>query len=306
MGLGLGWVPGLPDASGGPRSDGPRETGNDMATDRPPRRWPRRLAPWAAVLGALYLSAVAALWWEQEGLLFHPEPLPMDHRFRFGADVQETWVEVPGARLNALHLRLPNPDGVVFFLHGNAGNLETWFTAAPLFRQANFDLFMPDYRSFGKSTGRIEDQAQLEADVRAAWESVAPLYQHKRRVIYGRSLGTGLAASLAAEVQPELTVLVSPYQSMAALAAEHYPWVPTAVLRYPLRTDAALARIKTPVLLFHGDRDGLIPPVHSERLRELAPNATLVRLAGAGHDDVHEFPEYLDALRAALVPPGGG
>lgn len=277
-----------------------------MATDRPPQRWWHTLAPWAAALGALYLSAVAGLWWDQEGRLFHPEPLPADHRFAFGADVHETWIEVPGARLNALHLRLPRPDGVVFFLHGNSGNLEDWFTATPAFRQANFDLFMLDYRGFGKSTGRIEGQAQLEADVRAAWDAMAPLYRGKRRVIYGRSLGTGLAALLAAEVQPELTVLVSPYESMEALAAEHYPWVPTAVLRYPLRTDKALARVKTPVLLLHGDRDTLIPPSHSERLLAVALDATLIRVVGAGHDDVHEFPAYLDALRAALRRLGGG
>ncbi|HSQ08732.1 MAG TPA: alpha/beta fold hydrolase [Chromatiaceae bacterium] len=130
-----------------------------MTTNFRPGHWLRGLVPWAAALGALYLTLVAALWWGQEGLLFHPEPLPAGHRFDFGPDVHETWVEVPGARLNALHLRLPDADGVVLFLHGNAGNLKTWFTAVQLFRRANFDLFMPDYRGFGKSTGRIEGQA---------------------------------------------------------------------------------------------------------------------------------------------------
>jgi pimeloyl-ACP methyl ester carboxylesterase len=277
-----------------------------MTVDFRPSLWVHRLVPWAAALGALHLSLVAALWWGQEGLLFHPEPLPLDHRFDFGPDVHETWVEVPGARINALHLRLPDPEGVVLFLHGNAGNLETWFTAAPAFRRANFDLVMPDYRGFGKSTGRIEGQAQLEADVRAVWDAVSSAYQGKRRVIYGRSLGTGLAALLAAQVQPDLTVLVSPYQSMAVLAAEKYPWVPGAVLRYPLRTDWALRLVKTPVLLFHGDRDTLIPPVHSVRLQELIPGATLRWVAGAGHDDLHGFSAYLGALGAALASLGEG
>jgi acetyl esterase/lipase len=81
--------------------------------------------------------------------------------------------------------------------------------------------------------------------VRAAWAAVAPRYAGKRVVLFGRSLGTGLAAGLAAELQPDLTVLVSPYTSLRALAAEHYRWVPTALLRYPLATDELLPRVRT-------------------------------------------------------------
>lgn len=267
--------------------------------------WLRLVFFLTAVSGLLYLGAVAALWWDQEGVLFRPVLLPSDHRFDFGDDVHETWIDVPGARLNALHLRLPNPDGVVIFLHGNSGNLETWFTAAPAFREANFDLFMPDYRGFGKSTGQIESQAQLEADVRAAWDAIAPLYPGKRHAVYGRSLGTGLAALLAADVQPDLTILVSPYRSMEAMAAQHYPWVPAAVLRYPLRTEEALARVKTPVLIFLGDRDTLIPPAQSEHLAMENPNVALIRVAGAGHDDLHRFSAYLDGLSDALARADG-
>jgi len=251
---------------------------------------------------ALYAAAIALLWWGQERLLFYPEKLPATHRFVMGADVHETWLDVPGARLNALHLRLPQPDGVVFFLHGNAGNLESWFVNADFYRRANLDLFMFDYRGYGKSSGHIESQAQLEADVRAAWASVAPRYAGQRRVIVGRSLGTALAAGLAAELQPELTVLVSPYTSMAALQRTHYPWVPASVLRYPLRTDAALARVKSPVLLAHGGIDTLIAPWHSEALRRVAPQAQLLLVPQAGHNDIHEFDSYLSTLGAALRP----
>jgi pimeloyl-ACP methyl ester carboxylesterase len=244
---------------------------------------------------------VAALWWGQERLLFHPLPLPAEHRFRIADDVHETWVDVPGARLNALHLRLPKPDGVVFFLHGNAGNLERWFVNVDFYRKANLDLFMLDYRGFGKSTGRIESEAQLEDDVRAAWTQVAPAYAGKKRVVYGRSLGSGLATALAAEAQPDLTILVSPYSSMVQLAAEKYPWVPAAVLRYPLRSDLMLPRVKGRVVLAHGDLDTLIPLQHSQRLQALAPTAELLLVPGAEHGNVHSFKVYLDGLRAALA-----
>ena len=255
---------------------------------------------------ALYAAVLGWLWFAQESLLFFPTPLPAGQRLALEPDVHELSIEVPGAQLSALQLRLPKPKGVVFFLHGNAGNLASWFVNAALYRRANFDLVMLDYRGYGKSTGRIENEAQLRADVRAAWAQVAPYYAGKRVVIYGRSLGTALAAGLAAELgqggqPPDLTVLVSSYSSMAALAAEHYPWVPQALLRYPLRTDEAVARIRSPLLLIHGERDTLIAPRHSEALRAVAPHARLLRIAGAGHDDVHQFGSYREGFGAALA-----
>jgi pimeloyl-ACP methyl ester carboxylesterase len=264
------------------------------------RRLGLTLMAWIVALLALYGALLALLWWGQERLLFIPQPLSPHHRFDFGPDVRERNIEVGGARLSALHLQLPAPRGVVFYLHGNAGNLQSWFTDPDFWRRANFDLFMIDYRGYGKSGGRIESEAQLHADVRAAWDTIAPAYAGKKRVLFGRSLGTGLVAALAVPVQPELTVLVSPYSSMRALAAEHYPWVPGALLRYPLDTGAAVGQLRTPVLLMHGERDTLIAPSHSEALRERNPQARLHRVKGAGHNDLQEFDDYRSALRAAL------
>jgi hypothetical protein len=159
---------------------------------------------------------------------------------------------------------------------------------------------MLDYRGYGKSTGSIDSEAQLHADAQAVWDDVAPRYKGRRVVFYGRSLGTGLAAELAAKVQPDLTMLVSPFTSMIALAKQHYPWVPEAVLRYPLRTDQQVARIRTPVLLLHGDRDQLIPLAHSQALLPLVPTARLVVVPGAGHGDLQAFDSYKQAVLEAL------
>jgi len=252
------------------------------------------------VLAGAYLAVLGLVWWGQERLIFMPSKLPAEHRFDFGADVHETWVEVPGARLHALHLRNREPRGIVFYLHGNAGNLDSWFSNADFYRRLNLDLYMLDYRGYGKSSGRIGSQAQLEADVRAAWAAISPRYAGLKRVVAGRSLGTGLAAGLAAEVQPELTLLISPYLSMAALAAEHYRWVPQALLRYPLRTDEALARVRSPILLVHGELDDVIAPWHSERLLRIVPHAERVVVGGAGHNDLQLVPDYLDALARRL------
>jgi len=251
-----------------------------------------------------YGAALAWLWFGQEKLLFAPTVLPAQLPLAKAADIHETWVDVAGARLSALHLRLPDPKGVVFFLHGNGGSLESWFVSPDFYRRANFDLFMIDYRGYGKSSGRIESQAQLQADVRTAWASIADRYRGRKLVLYGRSLGSGLAAALAVELatrEVDLTVLVSPYTSMAALTRDHYAWVPSALLRYPLRTDNLIGRIPNRILLVHGEQDALIAPRHSEQLKALVPRATLLGVPGAGHNDLQDFPVYLDGFAAALA-----
>lgn len=253
---------------------------------------------------ALYATILGWLWVRQEKLLFAPTVLPQSQVLASAPDIHEVTIDVPGARLSALHLRLPKPRGVVFFLHGNGGALDTWFVNPEYYRAVNFDLFMIDYRGYGKSSGRIQSEAQLQADVSAAWAGVAPQYMGRKVVIYGRSLGSGLAAGLAVEMSasraPDLTVLVSPYTSMAALAAEHYRWVPQWLLRYPMWTDRLIDRIRGPVLLIHGDNDPLISPSHSEALKALAPGAILIRISGAGHNDLQAFDTYLDAFANAL------
>lgn len=266
----------------------------------------RTLVSLAATAAAAYALVLALLWWGQEKLLFLPTPLPADHRFAFGDDVHETWIDVDGARLHALHLRRPQPAGVVFYLHGNAGNLQGWFTHADFYRRLNLDLFMIDYRGYGKSSGRITSEAQLHADVRAAWVAMQRAYGGTlpaRRIVAGRSLGTGPATLLANEVRPELLLLISPYSSLRALAAEHYGWVPQALLRYPLDTDAWIGRVRSPIVLVHGDRDDLIGPEHSRRLQALAPTARLLLVPGGGHNDLQELPAYLEGVAAALRGP---
>lgn len=262
-----------------------------------------------AAAGAVYTAAIGWLWFRQERLLFEPTPLPADHVLSTDPDVHEFTIDVPGAKLSAAQLRLPNPRGVVFFLHGNSGNLTDCLVDLDAFREVNFDVVMFDYRGYGKSSACIASEEQLRADVRFVWEYFAQQYQGKRVVVAGQSLGTALAAGLSAELTaagraPDLTLLVSPYSSMRALADEIFPWVnpwvPRQVLRYPLHTAEHAARPSGPLMLVHGDKDELIGIHHSETLCVAVPQAQLLRVEGAGHSDVHKFPSFRKALAGAL------
>ena len=164
---------------------------------------------------------------------------------------------------------------------------------------------MLDYRGFGKSTGHIEMEEQLHADALAVWQHVAPQYAGKKVVIYGRSLGSGLAAELTHTLEKagqhvDETILVSPYSSMRALVKDKYPFVPISLLCYPLRTDLVLPTLKSPVLLIHGDQDTLIPLSHSQMLQAFNEHSKLLIVQGAGHADIHKFAAYLEGYGAVL------
>ena len=255
-----------------------------------------------AIIPILVSSAFASfVYVSQEAMIFFPAPLPLDHQFVYDAAYEELTIPVDGAQINALHFRQPNPRGLIFFLHGNGGNLESWASDIDYYRRVNYDLFIFDYRGYGKSTGSIQSETQLHGDVRAAWNAVAPDYQEKPIVIYGRSLGTALAARLAVDVKPALLILVSPFKSMVAMGRQEYPFLPEWLLRYPLRTDKLIADIRTPTVFVHGDEDRLIPIAHTYELMGLAnTNAKLLLIEGAGHNDIHRFSSYLDGLTKAL------
>ena len=260
----------------------------------------RRGALSLLAIGAMvYLAIIAYVYFRQEKLIFQPMPLSPDHQFTI-PDVQELKVPVAGAELSALHLRLPNPKGIVYFLHGNGGNLQTWLTSVDFYRRVNYDLFIVDYRGYGKSSGQIESEAQLHTDVRTAWNMVATQYVGKKIVVYGRSLGTGLAVKLSSDIQPDLTILVSPYESLKAMGDAHYPWLPAMVNRYTMRTDEWLPAIKGAVMIEHGDVDTLIGLSHGERLTKIRSGTELVVVNGAGHNDIHKFPKYLETLSERL------
>lgn len=267
-----------------------------------------------ATLLVTFLVALAWLYFRQESLLFFPAPLPVNHQFDL-CGVTEEKIEVEGATLSALHYRQPGSaiaKGVIFFLHGNGGNLQNWLTSTEFYQRTGYDVFMMDFRGYGKSTGKIGSEAQLHADILVAWRQIENEYAGRKNVIYGRSLGTGLATSLVAKLAtdetgpgllsnaPALMVLVSPYASLQQIGKELYPWVPDFVMRYPMRTDQWLPQVRIPTLILHGARDELIPVSHARQLKAIRPETELVILPEANHNDMHMHAEYIETLAEHL------
>jgi pimeloyl-ACP methyl ester carboxylesterase len=248
----------------------------------------------SSVLAFLYVLLCTVLYFKQEKLLFGPTQLPVGYRFHFSGRFEERWTTAAdGTRLHGLLFHTPNAKGLIFYLHGNGGALDSWGDVAATYTALHYDVFLLDYRGYGKSGGTISNQAQLLADVDAAYRQLLPKYPESQPVIIGYSLGTGPATWLAARHQPRLLILQAPYFSMRDMAKRLYPFVPGFVLRYPMPTNELIGQVKAPIVLFHGNRDEVIPCASSMRLRTLLkPIDQLIILPGTRHNGMTDNPQY--------------
>ena len=258
----------------------------------------RKFARWLLLAApAVYILLCSGLYFQQNELIFRPEVLPADFRFNFPQSFSEVNVPVEGAHLNALHFTVAQPRGVVLFFHGNAGSLRRWGEVVESFTHRGYDLFAFDYRGYGKSSGKIKTQRQLHDDADRDYAYVRERYAAENIIVYGRSLGSGIAAQLAVRHTPKILILETPYFSLKDLTATFYPYVPGFLLKFPLRTDLALPQVKSPVYLIHGTRDAIVPYSSSERLLPLiASTKEMVTIPGGEHNGLRLTTTYNAAL----------
>jgi pimeloyl-ACP methyl ester carboxylesterase len=253
----------------------------------------------------LYIVGCGFLYFKQESLLFYPERLPATYQFHFSGDYREYPITVAdGTQLSGLLFTVKAPKGLVFFLHGNGGSLAGWGAVAPIYTNLGYDVFLLDYRGYGKSGGTISSQAQLLADIELAYNQLKASYAEKSIVVAGYSVGTGPAAWLAARHHPRLLLMHAPYYSLADMAAHTvkvWPILPSWLLRYPMATNKFVQRVAAPVVLFHGDYDNIIPHSSSVRLRSLLKaNDQLITIKNGGHNGLLDKPQYQQAIRQLL------
>jgi pimeloyl-ACP methyl ester carboxylesterase len=254
------------------------------------------------ILAALYVALCCVLYFKQESLLFFPTRLPADYKFRFPGRFEERWIPATdGTRLHGLLFKAAQPRGLVFYLHGNGGAVDSWGDVAPTYTDLGYDVFLLDYRGYGKSEGKITGQEQLMNDVRTAYQQLLREYPENQTVILGYSVGTGPATWLAARQHPRLLILQAPYFSMRDLATRLYPFVPGFLVRYPLPTNELIGQVKAPIVLFHGDRDEVIYYESSLKLQKLLKfTDRVIILPGEGHNGMTDNPQYRQELAALL------
>lgn len=201
-----------------------------------------------------------------------------------------------GGHINGIYFKVPNPRGVVYYLKGNSRSIKGWGKFAKDFVSNGYDFFMMDYRGFGKSTGK-RTQNILFNDAQFIFNWLSSKYPPEKIVIFGRSLGSGIAARIASWNKVKMLILDSPYFSFYHNLKRFLFFIPLKkLLRYDIRTDQYLKTIQCPVYIIHGTKDKLFPINQSEKLQAIYPDISLFRIKGGHHNDLPEFPVFFEVL----------
>ncbi len=238
-------------------------------------------------------------------MIFFPQRLPQHYSFAFGQEFQEVVVPAKdGVNLHGLLFTVAAPKGLVFYLHGNAGSVDSWGEIAATYTDLGYDLYILDYRGYGKSEGNISREKQLYEDVQAAYKHMLQSYAEDQMIIAGYSIGTGPAAMLAAANSPGQLILQAPYYSLADLMRKLYPFVPGFLLKYKFETFRFVEKTRAPIAIFHGRQDEVIYYGSSEKLQEhLKPKDKIILLEGQGHNGMNDNPRYKEELAQVLASP---
>ncbi|NIV18470.1 MAG: alpha/beta fold hydrolase [Woeseiaceae bacterium] len=225
------------------------------------------------------------------------EATPRDMGFDFDDVRLET---ADGVSLHGWYVHVPESRGTVLFLHGNAGNISHRLDSIAIFRDLGFDVFIIDYRGYGQSEGKPSEEGTYR-DAEAAWQYLVDERSDDpaRIVIFGRSIGGGVAAWLAARHRAAALILESSFTSAIDMAAHLYPFMPVRLisrLKYPVVD--YVAGVECPVLIVHSRDDEIIPFFMGKALYEAAPTPkTFLELRG---DHNMGFLLSLDRYREGL------
>jgi fermentation-respiration switch protein FrsA (DUF1100 family) len=239
---------------------------------------------------AVYVGLMLLVYFRQAGYIYYPEKTvdldPSNIKLAF-RDVSLTTDD--GETIAGWYVPAADESNapVLLFFHGNAGNISGRLGSIQTFHDLGLSVFIIDYHGYGRSTGKPSEKGTV-LDAEAAWEYLTAKMgiPPERIIIFGRSLGGGVAVSLAASHTPGLLVVESSFTSTMDMGQRMFPYLPIRLLcRHRYDSETAIAAVKCPVLVAHGPDDITVPFAFGQRLYEAANEPKeFVTLAG-GHNE---------------------
>ena len=191
--------------------------------------------------------------------------------------------------------------GTVLYFHGNRKNISWYARHAPGITKAGYEVWMIDYPGYGKSTGKFEEQVLYDYALQV-YKLARKKFTADSIIIYGRSLGTGIATQLASKQPAKRLILETPYYSFTSLGAHFFPVYPMdRMIRFKLPTYQYLPEVNMPVHIFHGTNDWTIPYSNAKRLEPLLKKGDeFISVEGASHNNLGAYPLFRHKLDSLL------
>ncbi len=252
----------------------------------------KTLALFAAALAALYAALCLLVFATQRKQIYYPTAESQS------AHATALRLPVDGAELKIWSVDRGGADALVYF----GGNAEDVSANAAMLKNLlpGYSLFLVNYRGYGGSTGSPSEKA-LYADALRVFDYVAA--RHQNIAVMGRSLGSGVGSFVAVNRPLGKAILVTPFDSLAEVAAGFFPYLPVSLLLTErFESVARVSRIAAPTLVIVAENDEIIARRHSDRLiagfTEHQPVVAVI--PGAGHNDLQDDPAYAAALSEFL------
>jgi len=264
----------------------------------------KKVFKWFQILAIVYLLGGIALYFLQDYILFHPVSLKRNHAFKIHQPHSEITIpinEKDTINLVDFHSTDAVTKGVVLYFHGNKRNISWYSKYAPYFTKHGYQVLMIDYPGFGKSTGKLTEKKIYDWAMQV-YKIAIKRFASDSIIIYGKSMGTGIAAQLASARDCKRLILEAPYYDFPAVVSHYLPFYPVKwMLHYRFPTNEYLKNVSSPVTLFHGTKDGVVPYKNSKRLVKLLKKSDeLISIPGGHHNDLFSYKQTLNKLDSLL------
>lgn len=255
----------------------------------------------------LIYGVLAGLYYTyQQHVYFHPKPIDGKEAYVFANDLEFSQTKLPFDSATNIEVvqffpKDSIPKGVVLFFHGNKENVNHYSNYAPYFTGKGYECWMPDYPGFGRSTGELSVD-MLEKLALQLYKLARTKYASQQIVIYGKSIGTGIAAYLAASKDCRDVMLEAPYYSLASLTADYLFFLPVnQLIKYDIDTYKHVSNIAAPITIVIGDKDELIPVTNAAGLlKHLKETDAFYLIPGGDHNNLPAQPLYHAVLDSVM------
>jgi pimeloyl-ACP methyl ester carboxylesterase len=264
----------------------------------------KKILKWIEVIVIIYVLGGVALYFLQDAILFHPVTLKRERNYNFPEPHKEISIAINNTdTLNLIDFSSTDTitRGVVLYFHGNKRNISWYSKYIPYFTRHGYQVLMIDYPGFGKSTGKLTEQKLYD------WALQVYKIAHKRFsadsiIIYGKSMGTGIAAELATKRDCKRLILETPYYDFPSVISHYLPIYPVRwMLHYDLPTHDFLKNVAAPITIFQGTKDRLVTYSNAKRLMPLLkPGDEFITVKGAGHNNLYKYKQVTDKLDSLL------